>query len=410
MIPPLMGSTPVPESTDQPGEGFANAMAAALVMVTPPPAAPPATSVASAPSTGQDGASAPAPAIPPGSRLTVPAPAPFTTMPDQIARLATPTSPEHDADLGQAAGSMVASAGNPTRLATAGSTTPVVTPADPVPSPPTDLEMIERPPGHVELVEPPAAPTEEPAEVVTPDVITELTTAEATAEVPRPAVVTSPTAPPRVESPMPLTRPAGEPTAPAVMPSNGPRPEVPVAAEAVTPHVGADPAPATTPTSSESVSVPDAGPVEPARQAELPGREPVETTTSVAAAEPAPGHTSGVSSSEPQAAPSSALRRVEEAVRRLENAAPPRTITVTVDDHGLHRVTVSLMSDGVRLTVPDGATTDPQLVADMERALESRGFDMSGRRRGGSPDQTDDAGDFVPTQAQTRRTDAGYRL
>ena len=68
------------------------------------------------------------------------------------------------------------------------------------------------------------------------------------------------------------------------------------------------------------------------------------------------------------------------------------------------------MSDGVKLSVPDGAATDPQLVSDMESALESRGFDMSGRQRRRSPGQTDDATDFVPTQAQTRRSDAGYRL
>lgn len=418
MIPPLMGSTPVPDSTDQPGEGFANAMAAALVMAPPPPATPPPAS------TGQDVASCPEPPIPPGSTLTVPAPAPFTTMPDQIARLATPTLPEYGAVAGQVADSIVTSAGNPTPVATAGNPTQVATPAGPVPLPATDLERIERTPPpadlgmiertpapeDVEMIEPPLAPTEEPAAVVTPEVISELTTAEATAEVPRPAVVTLPTAPPRAESPTTLARPVVEATASTATAPNGPRPDVPVAAEAATPQGAAPPASATTLATSDRISVPDARRAEFANHVEPDVSEPVETNTVVAATEPAPGHTSGVSSSESNAVPSSVLRRVEEAVRRLENAPPPRTITITVDDHGLHRVTVSLMSDGVKLSVPDGAATDPQLVSDMERALESRGFDMSGRQRRRSPDQTDDATDFVPTQAQTRRTDAGYRL
>ena len=268
MIPPLMGSTPVPDSTDQPGEGFANAMAAALVMAPPPPAAPPPAS------TGQDVASSPAAPIPPGSTLTVPAPAPFTTMPDQIARLATPTLSEYGAGVRQVADSIVTSAGNPTPVATTGNPTQVATPAGPVPPPPANLEMIERPPAptdlktigrpqapsDVEMIEPAAAPTVEPAEVVTPEMISELTTAEATAEVPRPALVAPPMAPPRPASPTTLTRAMGEATpASAVTAPNGPRPDVAVTAESATPQgaaaLASDISPATR---GDAISVPDA--------------------------------------------------------------------------------------------------------------------------------------------------------
>jgi hypothetical protein len=58
---------------------------------------------------------------------------------------------------------------------------------------------------------------------------------------------------------------------------------------------------------------------------------------------------------------------------------------------------VSLVADGVQLSVPDGASTDSGLVRALERTLESRGFDMSGnggRQRG--QENRDDAETFRP--------------
>jgi hypothetical protein len=111
------------------------------------------------------------------------------------------------------------------------------------------------------------------------------------------------------------------------------------------------------------------------------------------------GPIGGTTTQEPVAdlVPQNTLRRVEQAIRSLENAPPPRSITVTVDDAGLHRVTVSLVADGVQLSVPDGASTDSGLVRALERTLESRGFDMSGnggRQRG--QQNRDDAETFRP--------------
>lgn len=392
MIPPLMGSTPVPESTDPTGEGFADAMAAALGVMSPPPVTLPPTPA------DQDVVPAIVASTSPGTTLTVPAPAPFTTMPDQVARLVVPTSPAVD-------GAESAGVADPTAPPSEGQTQI----ESPVNSPALTLPLAEP-----EMSPSPLASVGDSAETVAPETIAGVTAPEPAAAMPRPAVVPSPTAPPRPEAAATLTRPVQESMAPDITPPTNKTSAAPVVSEPTISQPDATPAPAMAPSlpsaSGERPAAADARPANPADQVEPHVHEPVETTTLVAAAEPTPGHTSGVATSESTTVPSSVLRRVEDAVRRLENAPPPRTITITVDDHGLHRVTVSLMSDGVKLSVPDGAATDPQLVTDMERALESRGFDMSGRQHRRSPDQTDDASDFVPTQAQTRRTEAGFRL
>ncbi|MGF1666968.1 MAG: hypothetical protein ACFCVC_11940 [Acidimicrobiia bacterium] len=111
--------------------------------------------------------------------------------------------------------------------------------------------------------------------------------------------------------------------------------------------------------------------------------------------------------------PSGMLQRVEDAVRRLENAPPPRSITLTIDDQGLTRVTVSVLSDGVRLTVPEGSQAPSGLVQDLEQALSSHGFEMSRdgeQQKRHRPD--DEEMPFGAPPAQPRRTtaDTGVRL
>ncbi|MDH5522042.1 MAG: hypothetical protein OEZ14_16085, partial [Acidimicrobiia bacterium] len=91
--------------------------------------------------------------------------------------------------------------------------------------------------------------------------------------------------------------------------------------------------------------------------------------------------------------PVSTLRRVEETIRRLEAAPPPRSITVALDDAGMTKVTVSVLADGVRITVPEGSAAPASLVGDLERSLSARGFDLSGqnpqqRHQHAEPDET----------------------
>jgi hypothetical protein len=113
------------------------------------------------------------------------------------------------------------------------------------------------------------------------------------------------------------------------------------------------------------------------------------------------------------AVPSRMLQRIEDAVRRLENAPPPRSITLTIDDQGLTRITVSVLSDGVRLTVPDGSQTPTGLVQDLEQALSDRGFELSGDRRHRErprPDRDDAPAGGATRQPRRIVTDTAVRL
>jgi hypothetical protein len=109
--------------------------------------------------------------------------------------------------------------------------------------------------------------------------------------------------------------------------------------------------------------------------------------------------------------PSAMMQRVEEAIRHLENAPPPRSLTLTIDEQGMTRITISLLADGVRLSVPEGAQTSSALVNDLEQALSSRGFDLSkdGRPRD-DQQQPDEADMFQPTAPSRRPAETGVRL
>lgn len=142
----------------------------------------------------------------------------------------------------------------------------------------------------------------------------------------------------------------------------------------------------------------------------MPG--PTRSDTPVTTAEAAPAHVGGHIVDGDTPVPSTMIQRVEEVVRRLENAPPPRSITLSIDDQGLTKVTVSVLSDGVRLTVPEGSQTPNGLVGQLERALESRGFDLSQDGRRQRPQDDQPQAPWTPPAAPRRpsETDAAVRL
>jgi hypothetical protein len=106
------------------------------------------------------------------------------------------------------------------------------------------------------------------------------------------------------------------------------------------------------------------------------------------------------------------IRRVEDAVRKVEQAPPPRAITLTFEEGT--RVTVSVHTEGVRISVPDGASTSPRLIADLEQALAGRGFTMagggSGQPRRDQPEPERFASVPAAPPVKPAQTDQGLRL
>lgn len=376
MIPPLVGNAPTRESADVAGEGFADAMAAALVVPAMVGTATPL------PAEGEAGAAV---------TTAVPAPAPFTAVADQVARL-IPGAPTAD----------------PTQQGVEGASTPEtsVGPTIEVPAPvtpdPVEGELVETTDEPVALIpdEEPAAPTTaQPSEILTADPTAVGANALVASSRSQPTENTDAPANPLAETTGTAPAPATQ-SAPTVTPDEPTEvATVPEVTQPMAPEATAEPHEARSDTPSDLTRM-ESESAEPSPH-NLADTAPSERSTGGAAAS---------ASGRPEV-PSSTLRRVEETIRRLENAPPPRSITVTVDDAGLHRVTVSLHADGVRLTVPDGASTDSSLVSELERALSSRGFDMSGQDRRHQQPEQDDAAGFTPTAPPTRRTDAtGVRL
>lgn len=176
---------------------------------------------------------------------------------------------------------------------------------------------------------------------------------------------------------------------PAARPVVAAAPAAPAAAPAVAP----DPAPAMAPWTVEAIETgPEAasGGTDPAGPLHRPaGRTaahapdaapgPVAATAPEAPARPAPAVA--------QAPLSSAARRVAEAVERIEQAPPPRSVTLRLDDLDGLRVTVSVRADGIRL-----AASEPgheALMSQLERAVAARGFEMAGSPSGEQRRQTD---------------------
>ncbi|GEM_PF-5204921 len=93
----------------------------------------------------------------------------------------------------------------------------------------------------------------------------------------------------------------------------------------------------------------------------------------------------------------SGLERVVGAIRELTGSRPPRSIAVRLDDLGGVRVTVSLRSDGIHLSIPGARPEHQALLGDLTAALNRAGFDLAGsawsdtQGRRGSPPDPDDA-------------------
>lgn len=104
---------------------------------------------------------------------------------------------------------------------------------------------------------------------------------------------------------------------------------------------------------------------------------------------------------------STAARRVEEAVRQLEAAPPPSSVTMVIEELDL-RLTVAIRPDGVHLTAP-GAEA-PTLIRSLEEALRSRGFDLSGRQRGRQGHEQPEAPAIPFAPRPTIRPASGLRL
>jgi hypothetical protein len=100
------------------------------------------------------------------------------------------------------------------------------------------------------------------------------------------------------------------------------------------------------------------------------------------------------------------LHRIEETIRRLEQGPPPRAITLDLEELGVGRLIVSVQSDGIRLAAADGSVIPASLLAELENALAGRGFDLAGDERGRSgDDERDESGGWHPRSGAARRRD-----
>lgn len=104
---------------------------------------------------------------------------------------------------------------------------------------------------------------------------------------------------------------------------------------------------------------------------------------------------------------STAARRVEEAVRQLEAAPPPSSVTMVIEELDL-RLTVAIRPDGVHLSAPGPEAQT--LIRSLEEALHSRGFDLSGRQRGRQGHEQPEAPAIPSTPRPTTRPASGLRL
>lgn len=96
-------------------------------------------------------------------------------------------------------------------------------------------------------------------------------------------------------------------------------------------------------------------------------------------------------------------RRVEEAIAALATKPDPKIVTLQLDELDGVRLTVALRPDGVHLS----STGDPRLTFDIERALASRGFDLSSEGRRQQNRETPEepgATEWRPHSATRRRT------
>lgn len=383
MIPPVLGPSVPAADVDPAGEGFAEAMAAAIGLVPTPSPLP--TPVPSGP-TGQAETTG-------ESRVAtlVPAPIPITGLSEQVARLAhsaahpLPTGgPRTNEPVGDGAATMVDVGGS---VAAVSSARQIVMTDEPVLAHPAVADRAESlfdAAGNeirlapVTVTSTQDSPTGEPLrnDIEVEAAITPVEGAPSSVETGTGSLAPTVTGDITESADTPIAfRPGTGEVGPTAEPG-GPRPTREAGStDTDDPSPRAEPEPPARSATEHSVDASFAGPSDPAP---IGASDRTERSGFV---------------------PSSTLRRVEDAIRRLEHAPPPRTITIAVDEQGLHRVTVSLHSDGVRLSIPTGASTDVGLVAELERSLEHRGFDLSGRGQHGRQQQQqhDEAERFVPT-------------
>lgn len=114
------------------------------------------------------------------------------------------------------------------------------------------------------------------------------------------------------------------------------------------------------------------------------------------------------------ASSAASVQRVLDAVELLENAPPPRQLTLEL---GENRLRVSVEDGQVRLSLLGQDDADAtRLLEEARAALEERGFDLGGDRRGdgtaqdGQDGRDPGAGGPVPGRSSSRPATAGLRL
>lgn len=400
ITPAVVGAAPPAIGTEAPGNGFAEAIAAALGAMQP--TTPPAPTESA--ETGVD--------------LTIPAPAPHTAVPDQIARLvariggdACAESAPSDSDVGQVPVATLAPRPSADPQPPLVDQVPIEAgggvPTGPETDPLVDIQIEEAIEIEAEDQDRPDAPAHT-TQIDPTQIHPTQTETVAQAEQVALAVSNLPTPP----APGEMTPDTASESIPSVGAVAGAAevPDAGLRADAKVPTVKpTNTTPADRAETNDTLTSADQADVVPSTERDDPasGSSPavdqrvesnLEPRTDQVSTERIQLHTAA-RPERSEVIPATTLHRVENAIRHLENAPPPRTITVTVDDQGLHRVTVSLHADGVRLSIPDGASTDTAMIADLERSLESRGFDLSGREQRRRHPQPDEADRFIPTAA-----------
>lgn len=257
---------------------------------------------------------------------------------------------------------------------------------------------------------------------VTTTATTEETAEEATSTPVSQTVKDSPTGPVSTASEAVTASQPGTDTAPAVhtppAPSHDGRPTAESRREAPVGH-GASPTVSIggplqatagiTPISDEGPenSVRPSVPIDPARPTHQPS-SPLATTPVTETASPLHAGVDGTSRGD--GVSQSLMARIESAIDLIENAPPPRRITIMADDLDGVRLTVAMRPDGVSVTSPNA---DTGMLDAIDRALAARGFDLADS---GTRDRRHEHTDDDPptpsnptTMPRSRRSD-GIRL
>lgn len=297
----------------------------------------------------------------------------------------------------EALGTPVAPVAAPTAVVSGPAVQDRTAPAPPVPAPADPTAPEVSPIGPTDSIAPPLPPSTEPAEKHRP----------ATSELPDAPVGPTPATPeaaamaaggPPVAAPVVSNRPATKHR----IDSGGPEPRRLTGSPAEWApgreiHLAAADRPADTPIENEAEPEQHS-----AVRPETLGEAPANRSDRVQKdAEP-----TRIGTRSPESL-STAARRVEDAVRQLEAAPPPSSVTMVIDELDL-RLTVAIRPDGVHLSAPGPEA--PALIRSLEEALHSRGFDLSGRQRGRQGHERPDSPAIPFARRPTKRPATGLRL